>query len=69
MACAAPTTETIYIERDVPPDLLVPCVVSDRQAETWREVAVLATEHLNTAQCANAKIEALAQIFEKGGKA
>lgn len=68
-ACAAPKIETVFVERDIPPDLLVPCKISDRQVETWREVAVLAAEHLNTAQCANAKIEALAQIAGKGAKA
>jgi hypothetical protein len=69
MACGQPETETVYLMPDIPVDLLVPCAVSARVAETYRDLAVLATEHLNTAQCANGKIEALGQILTPKAKA
>ena len=53
-----------YVPRDkvVPADLLMPVPISDRKVETYRDLAVLATEHLNSAQLANAKIEAIGKL-------
>ena len=61
MGCET-TVEYIEVRPDVPPDLLKPVEISDRQAETYRGLAVLGTGHLTSAQKANAKIEALAAI-------
>lgn len=47
----------------VPTELREPCAISERQARTLRDLAVLATEHLGSAQCANAKIEAVDEIL------
>ena len=63
MACETPTTEYIYVQPDVPATLRQPCPVSDRVAETYRDLAVLATEHLNTARCANGRIVALDAVL------
>jgi hypothetical protein len=40
----------------------MPVPISDRKVETYRDLAVLATEHLNSAQLANAKIEAIGKL-------
>lgn len=58
-ACAS-QTETVLVRPEIPADLLTPCPISERQAITLRDLSILATEHLASAQCANAKIEALA---------
>jgi hypothetical protein len=47
----------------VPAETLTPCPISDRKVRTVNELAVLATEHLRAAECANGKIEALARII------
>ena len=60
MACGP--TEFVYLPPDIPPDLLTPCPISQRQVATTRELAALATEHLDTARCANGKITAIAEI-------
>lgn len=62
-ACADPTPDTVFIVPAVSVDLRTACPVSQRQARTNRDLAVLATEHLNTAQCANEKIEAIDVIL------
>ncbi|MEO9969686.1 MAG: hypothetical protein ABJG15_07630 [Hyphomonadaceae bacterium] len=51
------------VKPEVPADLLVQVPISDRKAETYRDLAILATEHLNSAQLANAKIGSLAEII------
>ena len=56
-------TEYVEVSPDIPTETLTPCPLSDRTVETYRELAVLATEHLNTARCANGKIEAVAEIL------
>ena len=61
-ACVKPTIEYVEVRPDVPAELLTPCVISDRAVKTWRELAVLTTEHLRSAECANSKIEAVAVI-------
>ncbi|WPZ30800.1 hypothetical protein T8A63_07495 [Sulfitobacter sp. OXR-159] len=51
------------VKPEVPADLLVQVPISNRRAETYRDLAVLATEHLNSAQLANAKIGAIAEVL------
>lgn len=58
----APNIEYVPVRPDVPADLLQPCPISDRVAETYRDLAVLATAHLNSARCGNDKIASLANI-------
>jgi len=52
----------VAVRPDVPPELLRPVPVSERQARTYRDLAVLATEHRAGLEQANAQIEALAVI-------
>ena len=62
-ACAAPTIEYVYVTPDVPAATLQPCPISDRRVQTVKELAVLAAEHRRSAECANGKIEAVADIL------
>ena len=62
-ACEQPT-EVVYIAPDVPAQLLEPTPISDRKAETYRDLALLATEHLTSAQQANADKAAIKEILE-----
>ncbi len=62
LAACQPAIEYVPVRPDVPADLLRPVPISERKAETYRDLAILATEHLNSAETANAKIVALAQI-------
>ena len=39
-----------------------PCPISDRKVRTVNELAALATEHLRSAECANGKLAAVAEI-------
>lgn len=55
--------EYVTVRPDVPAETLTPCPISDRKVRTVNELAVLATEHLRAAECANGKIEALARII------
>lgn len=61
MACE-PKIEYVAVRPDIPPALLEPVPVSDRVAKTYRDLAVLATEHLAGLNQANEQIEALAVI-------
>lgn len=61
--CAAPKIETRFIVPEVPNETLVPCWISDRKVETVNELAILAEEHLNSAVCANSKLEAINTIL------
>ena len=47
----------------VPADLRTPVQISDRKAKTLRDLTLLATEHLNSAQAANSKIIATDKIL------
>jgi hypothetical protein len=60
-------TEYVYVQPDIPKETLTPCAISDRKVKTVNELAVLATEHLRSAECANGKIEAIAKIVESDG--
>lgn len=59
-----PKIEYVPIRPDIPAETLTPCQISQRQVSTTNELAVLATEHLRSAQCANGKIVAIAEIVE-----
>lgn len=48
---------------EVSTDLRTPVPISDRRAETLRDLSILATEHLVAAQTANAKITAIDAIL------
>ena len=57
-----PRIEYVEVRLEIPADLLTPVPISDYRPETWRDVGKLATLHLESAQAANAKIEAIAEI-------
>jgi len=59
LAACDPRTEYVPVAPFVPAELLVPCPISDRVAQTYRDLAVMATEHLRSAECANGKVEAI----------
>lgn len=61
-ACA-PVSEAVYVRPDIPAETLTPCPISDRKVRTVNELAALATEHLRSAECANGKIEVMAEIY------
>ncbi|WP_418886852.1 hypothetical protein [Falsihalocynthiibacter arcticus] len=63
MAGCSPATEYVYIERDIPDETLTPCPISARMVQTVTELAVLATDHRRSAECANGKIETIAEII------
>lgn len=59
LAACDPRTEYVTVAAFVPAELLTPCLISDRVAQTYRDLAVLATERLLSAECANGKVEAI----------
>jgi hypothetical protein len=63
-ACGGTTIEYVEVRPKIPAETLTPCPISDRKARTVNALAVLATEHLRAAECANGKLEAVAQILE-----
>lgn len=63
-ACAE--TEYVYVRPEIPSETLAPCPISERRVETVNELAVLATEHLRSAECANGKLVAVGEILEGG---
>ena len=56
-------TEYVYVSPQIPSETLTLCPISDRKVRTVNELAALATEHLRSAECANGKIEAVAEII------
>ena len=54
--------EYVEVRPVVPAELLEPVPISDMRPVTYRDLAKLATLHLESAQKANAKIAALAEI-------
>lgn len=62
-ACDGAQPETVFIRPDIPAETLTECPISDRVAETYRDLAILATEHLDTARCANGKLGAVREIL------
>lgn len=61
--------EYVYVQPDIPGETLTACPISDRQVKTVKELAALATEHLRSAECANGKIEAIADVLEANNDA
>lgn len=57
-------SEVVFVRPDIPGETLTPCQISERQARTVKELAILATEHLRSAECANGKIGAIAEILD-----
>ncbi|WP_237273415.1 Rz1-like lysis system protein LysC [Sulfitobacter sp. M22] len=51
------------VKPEVPAQLLEPTPISTRQPVTYRDLAILATEHLNSAQQANDDKAAIKQIL------
>ncbi len=62
-SCPGPI-EYVYVKPEIPGETLTPCPISDRRPETVNELAILATEHLRSAECANGKIEAVAEVLQ-----
>lgn len=58
--------EYVEVRPEIPADLTTPVPISDFRPSTWREVGELATLHLEAAQTANAKIEAIGRILGRG---
>ena len=61
-ACVKPI-EREFLRPEFPPETLTPCPISDRKVQTVKELAALATEHLRSAECANGKIEVVAEVL------
>jgi len=59
-------TEYVQLRDEIPAELLEPTPISIGRPATYRELAILATEHLNSARQANADKAAIAEIL--GGK-
>lgn len=64
VAACDPAIEYVYVTPDVPAELLAPTPISEREAKTYRDLALLATEHLNSARQANADKAAVKGILE-----
>ncbi|MEP5730846.1 MAG: hypothetical protein ABJL67_15920 [Sulfitobacter sp.] len=60
-------TEYVSVKPDIPNETLTPCPISDRRVQTVNELAALATEHLLSAECANGKVTAIADILRGEG--
>ncbi len=58
-------TEYITVKPVVPAQLLEPTPISTRQPATYRDLAILASEHLNSAQQANADKAAIREILSE----
>lgn len=58
-----PKIEYVPVKPEVPAQLLEPTPISTRQPVTYRDLAILAIEHLNSAQQANADKAAIKQIL------
>ena len=55
-------TEYVKLPTVIDPALLTPEPISDFQPKTYRDLAILAAEHRATAERANDKITAIAEI-------
>lgn len=58
-----PNTEYVPIQVEVPVQLLEPTPISQRKPANYRDLAILATEHLNSAEQANADKAAIKKIL------
>ena len=63
--CLKVSDRHTFISAQVPEETLTPCAISPRKVKTVNELAILATEHLRSAECANGKIETIAEILAK----
>jgi hypothetical protein len=63
LAACDPQIEYVQVRPDVPAQLLEPTPISDRKPVTYRDLALLATEHLNSARQANEDKAAVKQIL------
>lgn len=57
-------TEYVRLRDEIPAALLEPTPISARRPETYRELAILAAEHLNSARQANADKAAIREILD-----
>lgn len=55
-------TEFVALETQIPGETLRPCPLSDQTARTVNELAALALSNRKVAECANSKIEAIAEV-------
>lgn len=58
-----PKIEYMPVRTEVPRQLLDPTPISQRKPATYRDLAILATEHLNSAEQANADKAAIKKIL------
>ena len=58
-----PQIEYVTVKPNIPAQLLEPTPISDRKPKTYRDLAILATEHLNSAQQANADKAAIKKVL------
>lgn len=65
LTACVPATEYVYVKPEIPDETLTPCPISERKVKTVKELAVLATEHLRSAECANGKIETIATVLKE----
>ncbi len=56
-------TEFVQLRDEIPAELLEPTPISTRRPATYRELAILAAEHLSSARQANADKAAIAEIL------
>jgi len=56
-------TEYVPLRVEIPNHLLLPTPISDRQPSTYRDLAILATEHLNSARQGNDDKAAIREIL------
>ncbi|MCZ4351523.1 hypothetical protein O4H61_03250 [Roseovarius aestuarii] len=59
-----PAIEYVEVKPEIPAQLMEPTPISKRQAVTYRDLAILATEHLQSARQANADKAAIKEILE-----
>ena len=63
-ACSKKPAEIIYLVPQFEGETLTPCALSRRVVRTANEAAALAVENLQSALCANSKIEAIAKVLQ-----
>lgn len=63
LAACQPTIEYVPVRPEIPAQLLEPTPISERKPKTYRELAILATEHLTSARQANADKAAIKEIL------
>lgn len=61
--CLGGQIEYVPVEKRIPSALLEPTPISERRPVTYRDLAILASEHLNSAEQANADKAAIKEIL------